>query len=245
MKDGCLTPEQIVAALQADPSDRRRRHLDECAWCQGLRASLALFDDTEGLPPDADVSAAEARLEAFLERAILRGGEVPEAAGGVSGAAESRGRRKRALPSRGRGWWSDRVWASWAAAAVVILAVGIFLGRGMDRDRPRRLNLRGEEVTQQMIRLGSPILQGDGAVSLSWTPVEDATSYEVELLDGQQAAVAVLAAPQAERVVTVEELALLRGRPSPHFVRIVALHDGDRLARSLPRLLPDAAAGQP
>jgi hypothetical protein len=228
MKDRCLTPEEIIETLHAGPEDARRRHLETCGWCQGLRASLELFDDTGALPPGADPTDAELRLGAFLEHEVAReDGETPPQRGTPIG--------------RGRVWWRGRTTAVLAAAAVLVIAVGLHLvTRTADGDG-LPIKLRGRETgSRQTIRLAVPELRTDGSVYLAWNSVDGASAYEVQLLDGDQALVEVLPVGLAtDRRLRAAELASLQGRPRPHFVRIVALGEGDPIARSLPRVLPD------
>ena len=107
MKDGCLKPEEIAAALAAGEDDPQRRHLEQCPWCQALGASLDLFRRGGGLPAGADLGDAEDRLGEFLEREIV---EEEEPGKVVALPNERIGRGRRTGP------------VLWATAAVLISA---------------------------------------------------------------------------------------------------------------------------
>jgi len=229
MKDPCLTPEEIVNALHAEPGDKRRDHLDTCAWCQSLRSSYELFGDTGNLPAGADPADAEARLGDFLEREI------------AGSPAEPLPRQVLDGPGPHRAWWRQRTAGVLAAAAVLVVAVGLQLATNIGTDDSRQIRLRGgDEPRLSPPQLMAPEFRQDGGIDLAWTPLTAATAYEIHLVDGAQATVAVLPAGQAtKRTVTADDLAVLRDRPQPHSVRIIALREGDVIARSLPRVLSD------
>ena len=225
MKDGCLTPEEMAIALGAPEDDPHRRHLEECTWCQGLAASVDLFQRDEGLPAGADLAEAEDRLEDFLQREIL--GE---------------GRSSRVVPLAAAPRKKSRRWsgpAAWAAAAVLVATVGL----------TTVVNRRSEDVGQGILRSGGTdshftllveAVEGapEAGVRLAWSGVDGAVRYDVVLLDGHQGEAGRLAAG-AETTLTIdrETLTGLRSRPAPWFVRVEARGEDDILARSLPRII--------
>jgi len=236
MKDGCLQPEEIAAALAAESDDPRRRHLAECAWCQALQASYELFGNTDDLPADADLTSAEKQLDSFLQREIAGRTDPATAPGQVVPLPVQPVRRNRRSLA-----------AIWAVAAVLVVVVGLFLQRDRDGSDPRRINLRSEVISEQItLQLAVPEVQADGDILLAWTALAAASSYELLLLDGEQQEVErLVAGSDTTLLLAAGMLSLLEDRPSPWFVRVIALGDGDELARSLPRLLPESESDDP
>ncbi|MBD3335845.1 MAG: hypothetical protein GF355_10050 [Candidatus Eisenbacteria bacterium] len=229
MKNGCYRIEELGEILQLDPADPRRRHLQECAHCRVLLASIAEFNEPIRIPAGVDLADADRRLDGVLRREI--GGEADRRAG-----------RRRAAGAAG--FWM-RFWnrfqgpalkpaaiAAGAALAIVLVLIVVDFGE----DRPHRVVPR-EEPLSPADRLGllEPEILSDGRVRLAWEPVAGAQAYRVILYDiGLNQLAALNAGPDTRIVVDVGELG--DGR-SELLWQVAALRSGDELRRSRPAAL--------
>lgn len=221
VNDACPGPEQLAAWEAAGAGDPRRRHVESCPRCLARRESLRLFRGDAPLPPGADLADAEARLGRFLGREL---GAAPAPA--LLPARRDRPRRA---------WWTPR--PAWAAAAVVVLAVGAYLARDRIAPEPRPVVVRGPEAPAGTApRLDPPTRQPDGGLALHWTPVTGADAYVVvlsgpggrELTRRDTGGATACALAPADLGAAAEATTL--------FVHVLALRGGDEIARSLPRL---------
>jgi hypothetical protein len=174
---GCPPPEAFLESETAalDPAERRRldEHADRCPACAAERELAHLFDagpeGATGVRPE-DVSFVVARLEAASP--LSQAAPAPPA-GRVVPFSVPRSRQSRRSP------WPARL----AAAAVVILAAGLFLTRSPLAPPP----LPAPPAAGGVVRGGfveplAPV--GEVAAvpdELSWEPRPGAVSYRVHL----------------------------------------------------------------
>jgi hypothetical protein len=231
MKDGCLTPEELALALGTPGNDPKRRHLEECEWCQGLAASLDLFQRDGGLPAGADIDDAEDHLGDFLQREIM-GDDRPA----------------RVVPLTGTPRKTPRRWAGpavWAAAAVLVVAVGLTTVLDRESEEAGIGILRGGEAgARDALRLHEVQVTPEGGLRLTWSSFEEATGYAVLLMDGEQREAGRVEAGR-DTVLTLDRATLegLASHPSPWFIRVEARGEDDILARSMPRIVPSPNGG--
>ena len=230
MKDRCLNLEEIALAAEADAGDDLRRHLDRCGRCQALAASLDLFRRDGELPAGADpadLADADDRLADFLER------EVAAPAAPAAPVKLDFQRTRRSRKSTGP--------LLWAAAAVLAFAVGIPVLIQQGPAPEEKIRLRADQgASRSTWEVFEPARLDDGTVRVGWAALESVTRYEIVLLDGRQTEAGRIAAGAgAALVLTSEDLAPLRDRPRPWYVRIEAFDGGDLRLRSLPRILSE------
>ena len=234
MNRQCLDPERLAAARHAPADDPDRRHLESCAWCRALAASRDLFDDLGDLPAGADVDAADHRLAAFLQ--------IEVAGSKTTLGSDTRAPLRHGPAPRRFAWPRRRVArvSSLAAAAVLLATFGFWLVRDVGGPAPGGIKLRdGAGGAQDLVLAAPRVVSGQG-VLLSWTTALHEASFEVALTTADQTVVASFAVGHdRSHLLTDNELTGLRRLPRPLFVVVAARVNGDEVARSLPRLLPD------
>ena len=117
-----LLPGYSERSLPAADAERVAAHLPDCPSCQRQVIQLrALSDDLDAALPEAPRTALRANFMAMLEaqKQLLQ----PAAAGPVRGAAPADARVVSMWPAALAGAWVR------VAASIVLVAVGIFLGR--------------------------------------------------------------------------------------------------------------------
>ncbi len=208
MSDRCLNPEELA---DLSPDDPRSAHVENCPACQAVAKSLAAFLDPGDFPEEADLTDADSRLAAALDREIGPAGKVV-----------------RPAPSF---WTPFRVRTIAAAAAVVVVAVGLSLVRTGPVGPPQEPVLRGigapaAPFSSQMVMLEK------GAFQVNWPGIAEATGYRVVVYgeDLQE-----LAGFDVGPVTTYE----LKPPAGAAFCRIIALRAGDELGRSDPAYFDD------
>ncbi len=205
MNDGCFKPDELVD-LKAD--DPRRAHLDECPRCRAVMMSFEAFMDPADVPAEAKVADAEARLSAALEQEM-----------GVT----------RPAPTF---WTPFRVRTFAAAAAVLIVAVGLSLFGGgpevIPADGPV---LRGAGSPAAPFRVEMSKLE-NGEFRISWPKIEGATAYRV-----------VVYGEDLEAIMGYDTESATAFKLEPPagaaFCRVIALRDGDELGTSEPGYFDD------
>ncbi len=204
MSDRCLTPKELA---ELSPDDPRRAHVDGCPRCQSIMKSFAAFMDPANVPEEADLTDARARLSGALEREI----------GSGAGAARP-----------GAGFWNPfRVRMIAAVAAVMVVAVGLSLFRaGPDGMAPGEPVLRGVGAPAAAFRVDT-IHMENGGYQLRWLGVAEATGYRV-----------VVYGEDLEEImgldVGLETTFKFEQPDGAAFFRVIALRDGDELAKSDP-----------
>lgn len=184
--------------------DPRRAHVEGCPRCQAILKSLAAFMDPVEIPAEANLAEADTLLAAALEREM----EVV-----------------RPAPTF---WTPFRVRVLSAVAAVLVVAVGLSLfGGGPDVVPNGEPVLRGvdDSAGRFLCHFDNPT--GPGDPQLSWTTFDGATEYKVVAYDLQLKELAVFEAGSETSLVLDPPL-------NTSFFRVIALKDGDELARSEP-----------
>ena len=202
----CPPLEELVAAAGEPAAPRRDeilRHAGSCPAC-GAELELARSFGREDAAESADVDRVVARLRGEAEP----GGRVLEF------------RRERKADGSSR----MAVWGRWAAAALVVVGLGLGFQAWRDSRSPE---LGGPGVTGVVrsgeIELVAPVGEVVGAPrEMVWVGVPDAASYRVELLDvaGDPVASIETSAPRVE--LDEATRAELRARASYGW-RVVAL----------------------
>lgn len=204
MSDRCLNPEEL-ADLAAD--DPRRAHVDACPRCQALLQSYAAFMDPVNVPRGANLEEADSRLAAALDREIGVGGEVVRPAASF--------------------WTPFRVRTLAAAAAVVIVAVGLSVFQpGSEVASPDEPVLRGIGAPAAPFRCQMAMLD-EGGFRVSWPGIAEATGYRLVVFGEDLTEL-------AEFDVGMETKFELQLPEGAAFCRVIALRDGDELGRSDP-----------
>ena len=209
MNERCLNPEELADFPAEDP---RRAHVDDCPRCQAVMKSFAAFMNPADVPEGADLADAHTRLSGALDREIGPGDSMD------SNAQVIRPTTSFLSPFRVR--------TLAAAAAVVIVAVGLSLTRYGPETPPQDPVLRGAGDVVVPFHCEITVLKNGGYL-LNWPEVEEATSYRV-----------VVYRADLEKLMdhdvgnaTSLELKLPKGGA---FCRVIALRDGDEVARSGP-----------
>ena len=209
MSDQCLNPEELADFSTEDP---RRAHVDDCPRCQSVVKSFTAFMDPADIPEGADLADAHARLSAALDREI--------------GSGESIGSQAQVIRPAASFWSPFRVRTLAAAAAVVIVAVGLSVTRFGPEVPPQEPVLRDAGDVVAPYRCEITGLENGGYL-LSWPEVEEATSYRVVVYSTD---LEDLMDHDVEDATSLE-LELPEGGA---FCRVIALRDGDEVKRSEP-----------
>ncbi len=222
MTDRCFGPEDLDDLLTLSEDDPRREHLHSCSACRSLLASYRTYLDPVELPPAARKDEARDSMRRFIEEQI----------GGRAGNPKNREpfSLSRLLDSlRGPALVP-------ALVLIAALAVVTILWSTREAMRPERLSgiVRDLPVDENAGGLMNPvaIFSGD-TIELGWRAVEGADSYRVEILSTDLT-------PERE-IEAGDELAA-RLEPSAdgeaRFWRVIALRNGDEIARSRLLALP-------
>ncbi|MEN8008461.1 MAG: hypothetical protein ABFS42_15740 [Candidatus Krumholzibacteriota bacterium] len=205
MNDGCLKPDEL-ADLTAD--DPRLAHVEECPRCRAVMMSYQAFMDPADIPAGADLDDAQVRLSAALEQEM----EVV-----------------RPAPTF---WTPFRVRTFAAAAAVLIVAVGLSLFGGgpevISTDGPV---LRGVGASAELFRIDMS-KQENGEFWVSWPAIDEATGYRV-----------VIYGEDLEPILGYDAESATAYKFEPPagaaFCRVIAFRDGDEIGKSDPWYFDD------
>jgi hypothetical protein len=215
MNDRCLNPEELADFPAEDP---RWSHVDDCPRCQAVMKSFAAFMDPADVPEGADLADAHARLSAALDREIGSGSSVDP--------GKPKGPEAQVIRPATSFWNPFRVRALAAAAAVVIVAVGLSVTRYGPETPPREPVLRAAGDVAAPFRCEITGLENGGYL-LSWPEVEEATSYRVVVY---RADLEELMDYDVGDTTSLE----LELPEDGAFCRVIALRDGDEVKRSEP-----------
>ncbi|HEV8241450.1 MAG TPA: zf-HC2 domain-containing protein [Thermoanaerobaculia bacterium] len=176
---GCPPPEAYLAEEMAalSPEQRRRleAHADACPACRAERELARAFDAGESGASSADVDWVTARL---------RGEPVPAAQGDAPAqpAASPAGMPAtgRVVPFRGRA--AVRTWVRFAAAAVLVVAMGLTARTFYERPPSLPAPPHGGIVRGGEVELVSPVGEvAEPPLELRWKSVAGAVAYRVRL----------------------------------------------------------------
>lgn len=226
MSQRCYRAEEIAEIAGLKAHDERRRHLDDCPRCRALLASFGEFVTPPAVPVGANLPDAERRLQVALEREILGPGlpDRPDPIAEPGGGSGFLG-RLRAL-------WESPAWKPAlglaGAAALIAVMVTVWMPSGTD-DGP--VVLRGQDPGALVVH--PPERLGTNTIRMSWTPVEGADRYAVQILDPRgQVALSFEAGTDTFLVLTTSDLARIAttGRSVPW--RLAAFHGLDPVTSS-------------
>ena len=227
----CFHVEELEEIAGLDPGDSRLLHLTDCPRCRALLASYRVFREpgTVPTPAGADLSDAERRLSAALQRGIHDTVVTPE-----KPMHRRDGPREGPLAWFLRGFRSPLLRPALAAAgAVCVLLFAVNLLDLREHGGHRGV-LRGGEQAAGLV-LQQPQIMDDGRVKLSWRPVEAADTYRVILygIDLNEQA-RLEAGPDTFLVFRPSDLPGLSGSGEPILWRVAAFRGGDEIGRSRP-----------
>jgi hypothetical protein len=211
MSDRCLNLTELDGLADLAAGDPRLAHVENCPRCRALARSQAAFLDPANIPPEADLEDAEARLTAALAEEM--GGPVPVVRPPTSF------------------WTPFRVRTLAAAAAVVIVAVGLSLVDIGPQAPPAEPVLRNSGASSAPWRCRLDMLEA-GDLRLSWPTVAAATDYRVIVFSIDLEELATFAAGPVTSFTVIPP-------PGAAFCRVVALRAGDEIRRSDPVYFDD------
>ncbi|MBU1700193.1 MAG: hypothetical protein KJ970_04795 [Candidatus Eisenbacteria bacterium] len=162
MKRDCPSIEELGEWLELDPQDSRRAHIEQCARCRNLLASLREFRAPSHVPADANVRDAEQDLGQILTRE-LEGGE------------------QKKQPLKGRRMFFRRPAIGLAFAAMALIAVVLFRHQA---ESPGPYVARSVSSNEsRLLVLQPPTMLPDGRTVLKWNQLPGADSYRIVLYD--------------------------------------------------------------
>ena len=166
MSRDCPDIEELGTLIDLDPHDPRMAHVQACARCRNLLASMRVFRAPGELPPETDIGAAEAHLRRVLRQEV-RGGE----------------RRTSRRSHLMQGWY--RLILRPVTGLVLIAAVvAVVLLVRQQPPESGRFVLRNDRVSSRpQLMLRPPLVHADGDIVLRWARVDGATDYCVVVYD--------------------------------------------------------------
>lgn len=231
MSDDCFSIEELGDIAGLHPRDPRYAHVEACAKCRALLASLREFREPSEIPQGANLEDAERRLTGALERELSR-----EASSGESLDVRQREPQPESPLAQLLGWlWRPSLrpaLAVGAAAILLVIVVNVLdFGGGPDRIVPRQ-DVGGQEA---VLSLNPPQHLDDGRIRLSWEAAERADAYRVLLFDTELNEVTRLEAGSATSfVMEAVEIRNLAGAEGQLLWQVIALSGGDQILRSSP-----------
>lgn len=216
--NACPGWERLVASEAWSAAERD--HVERCPRCAAFLAEYRAFDMGDAQIPPAERADAGVRLSRFISEQV--GSPVPR-------VDARRGDGSAGVLERVIAWLATPParWASGLAALAVVAGV-LFV--------PHAPPLRVGEAQRGVSAAGFAVSvsrANDGVVRLAWPSVPHAGGYRVEVLAADLTVLECLDAGAAQEW-HLDPAAL----PAGAFVRIVALHLGDRLAETAPMAVP-------
>jgi len=215
----CLETEELGDVLESDPGDPRRRHVRVCPRCAARLAAYQEFLALRGEAKDAREEDAAARLNAFVEEAVLGGAPWPQdapAMGPLRQWLASLARPHRLVP---------------ACAGVLAVAILALIVRPWEAGHDAPLRLRGEEAAAA-VHTFDPVPGENGTLLLRWSAVPGAQTYVVVILSPGFLELGRLEAG-ADTVVAIGP-ATLPQRPFRGFWQVRAAAELAEVSRSRP-----------
>jgi hypothetical protein len=228
--ESCFEPENIADADRLAADDPRHRHLAECARCRSMLATYRAFARPEDRPRGANLEAAQEALAAFLAREVAPPWSREKTRTLEISATLRRDTwlRRRLAFLRGSG-----VRAGLAAAAVLVVAAGIYLVHDSRVADPRRMTLRGGAAHSVPLELAPPEMAAGGEVMLRWRLLTGMDAYRVEVYDESLSLLETLPAGRDTSLsFRPAELSPALSAGGTLFVRVTALRKGDEIAQS-------------
>ncbi|MDX2474364.1 MAG: hypothetical protein QNL91_11710 [Candidatus Krumholzibacteria bacterium] len=224
MSEHCYQPDDFERLLELAENHEDRRHLEECAACRAEFDLYRSFMARHDVPEGADLSDAHARLGDFLAKEIVAGAATV----GLDGLGQDN-----VIDAKRH--WNLRRWSPvLAAACIACVAILINLGddqqivspSGVVRDMP------GNHPT-----LASSVTTTADGFLLSWQGPATADDYEVVVLDTAMAEVARFGADLSGQFPLATRDHQWLQSAGPLLWYVVALQNGDEIARSTVRTL--------
>jgi len=219
MSEKCYTHDDFDYLLELPDGHEDLRHLDSCTSCRAQLDLYRSFLGRDNVPDGADLADANARLGAFLER------EIGAASATIVQGPTPSGKRRFDLRR-----WSPVLVA--ACLAGVALLVGFRDDGRMDYPSGVVRDMSATTPALDISETGT----ADGFV-LTWTGPADADGYQVVVLNTSM--------EEIDRFVVDLSGEHRLGRDDHHWLQdpgpvlwyMVALRDGDEIARSAVRAL--------
>jgi len=219
MSEKCFTPDDFDYLLELPDGHEDLRHLDNCPECRSELDLYRSFLNRDNVPDCANLADANARLGAFLEREIGGTSETT-----VQGSTPT-----------GKWRFDLRRWSPVLVAAC-LACVALFVGFRDDgrMDYPSGV-VRDISATTPALDI-SETATTDGFV-LTWTGPADADSYQVVVLNTSMVEIDHFAVDvSGEHFLGPDDHHWLQDS-GPFFWYMVALRNGDEIARSAVRAL--------
>jgi hypothetical protein len=228
MKSACIATEDLATILDLPPDAPERHHLETCPRCMARLATYMEFILDSSVPPGADSKEAGKSLRIAFQTAM---DHAPTEA--VRSRRPLRPERTWSFP-----WRLRPVRAFAAAAAVLIVAVGLYAGITYVRGDHEVDVLRGRSVPDggamgERITLLEPRAEGADAIRLRWDAASGITSYEVVVFGADLQDLARF--PLLKETNCLVRKADLRPGPAPGAVigwQVIAYRDGAAALRS-------------
>ncbi len=208
MRQPCISPDDLGRVLGLPSDSPERLHLEACPRCRALLLTYREFLEERSVPPGADPERAGGRLRAAF-RAAAGSPDAPPSPSWAPSAAP------RWYRLREFGRQLRRPLVVGPAAAVLLIAIGLYAGSDRLRRESGPDSLRGAETSRGGDLAPVPLLgvtsREPGGVVVAWRAVPDATSYEVVVMGDNLADLARISVPGDTSCV-------IRGadlRPSP------------------------------
>jgi len=219
MSEKCCTPEDFEHLLDLPDGHEDLRHLDTCTECRAELDLYRSFLSRDNVPDDANLADANTRLGAFLER------EIGGASTTIVQGPTPTGRRRLDLRR-----WSPVLVA--ACLACVALFVGFQDDGRMDDPSGIVRDMSAETPALDISETDT----ADGFV-LAWAGPAEADGYQVVVLNTSMVEIDRFAVDLSgeHRIGRVDHDWLQD--PGPFLWYMVALRDGDEIARSVVRAL--------
>lgn len=183
----CPPLERLAAAAfeELEPAESARV-LEHAAGCAACAVEIELARGFRAEPTDARRNGDAAEVDRIVAR--LRAATASPVAGSAE-ATDGRVLRfeKKARPHTGTTAAGTVAWQRWAAAALLVLGVGLFYRGSRDLlppDPVDPIGPRGGDVVRGGLRLDAPRGEVVGAPhALAWSAHEGAVRYRWEILD--------------------------------------------------------------
>ncbi len=228
MNDPCPEAAKLEYFFTLPDDDPQRKHVDQCARCRALWKSYRAFITANELPAEARATEADQKLSAFLVREIGESDDQPILA--VHPPQDRTGQR----------WWMPirlTPTTGLLAAAVLVVAIGLGSFLFQNDGQLNQTLQRGDRTSPTRIYpAGTAVVSDTGDMTLTWSEMTGAISYQVVLFDADLVEFQRLEpVPGITMILAAEVLAK---QANPVFWTVVGLVDNRELARTRTSALP-------